>query len=113
MKTLLQKIISLLWLAKKHQEIEVPQEPQQEPTYKKEALTSYDISGYTVNFLEITKTIGDFSVNWYVTEILKGDKTILVGEYNDKDVAEFYHYRALREVLDVEKVNKELASKAK
>jgi hypothetical protein len=34
---------------------------------------------------------------------------VLVGEYNDKDVAEFYHHRALREVLDIKKIKEEIS----
>lgn len=109
MKALLQRLTSLFSLTEAYKEVEVPQEPQEEITYEKNILNTYSISGYQVSFLEIIKKQWNFQIEWYATEIIKGEKTVLVGEYNDKDVAEFYHYRALREVLDISKIKQEIA----
>lgn len=109
MKALLQRLTSLFSLTEAYKEVEVPQEPQEEITYEKNILNTYSISGYQVSFLEIIKKQWNFQIEWYATEILKGEKVVLVGEYNDKDVAEFYHYRALREVLDIKKIKEEIS----
>ena len=108
MKALLQRLTSLFSLTEAYKEVEVPQEPQEEITYEKNIINTYSISGYQVSLLEIVKKQWSFQIEWYATEILKGEKAVLVGEYNDKDVAEFYHYRALREVLDIKKIKEEI-----
>jgi hypothetical protein len=44
----------------------------------------------------------------YVTQVFKGESEILIAQYDDKDKAEFYHYRAIKECMDHANIQKEI-----